>query len=63
MQRPQSASFQIDGMSCAACAGRVERAAQAVPGVAGAAVNLVTRILHADFAAPADALQIAAALA
>ena len=30
----------IGGMSCAACAGRVERALSAVPGVAGATVNL-----------------------
>lgn len=32
----------IEGMSCAACVGRVERALTAVPGVAGAAVNLAT---------------------
>ncbi|MCJ2059286.1 heavy metal translocating P-type ATPase [Methylobacterium sp. J-048] len=32
----------IEGMSCASCVGRVERALAAVPGVSGASVNLVT---------------------
>ncbi|NLA68458.1 MAG: heavy metal translocating P-type ATPase, partial [Gammaproteobacteria bacterium] len=32
----------VEGMSCASCVGRVERALQAVPGVAGASVNLAT---------------------
>lgn len=34
--------LKIDGMSCASCAGRVERALQAVPGVFEAAVNMAT---------------------
>ncbi len=33
----------VDGMSCASCAGRVERAVAAVPGVRAAAVNLATK--------------------
>lgn len=39
----------IEGMTCAACVGRVERALLAVPGVTGASVNLATRqalVLH-----------------
>ena len=32
----------IDGMTCASCVARVERALQAVPGVREAAVNLAT---------------------
>ncbi|WP_028033828.1 heavy metal translocating P-type ATPase [Chelativorans sp. J32] len=32
----------IEGMTCASCVGRVERALQAVPGVSSAAVNLAT---------------------
>ncbi|MEL6062656.1 MULTISPECIES: heavy metal translocating P-type ATPase [unclassified Methylobacterium] len=32
----------IEGMSCASCVGRVERALAAVPGVTGASVNLAT---------------------
>jgi len=33
----------IEGMTCAACVGRVERALTGVPGVRGATVNLTTR--------------------
>jgi heavy metal translocating P-type ATPase len=35
-------TLEIEGMTCAACAGRVERALKAVPGVDSAAVNLAT---------------------
>jgi len=38
-------SFPVEGMSCAACAGRVEKAAARVPGVAASAVNLATEML------------------
>ncbi|MER2193138.1 heavy metal translocating P-type ATPase [Methylobacterium brachiatum] len=41
----------VEGMSCASCVGRVERALAAVPGVRGASVNLVTgqaAIRHAE---------------
>ena len=31
-----TATFAIEGMSCAACVGRVERTLKAVPGVTGA---------------------------
>ncbi|AOF93521.1 heavy metal translocating P-type ATPase [Sinorhizobium sp. RAC02] len=34
--------LSIDGMTCASCVGRVERALKAVPGVTGAVVNLAT---------------------
>jgi Cu+-exporting ATPase len=37
-------SFPVDGMSCVACAGRVERALRAVPGVAEASVNMATEL-------------------
>ncbi|MGN6524802.1 MAG: heavy metal translocating P-type ATPase [Burkholderiaceae bacterium] len=40
----QEWSFPVEGMSCAACAGRVERALRAVPGVAEANVNLATEM-------------------
>ena len=49
------ATFRVDGMICAGCAGRVERAVAALPGVESAAVNLALRSLTADHAAPADA--------
>src|SRR5207237_113615 len=35
-------SFPVEGMTCASCAGRVERALAAVPGVGTASVNLAT---------------------
>ena len=35
-------TLQIEGMTCASCAGRVEAALLKVPGVSGAAVNLAT---------------------
>ena len=35
-------TLPIQGMSCASCVGRVEKALQAVPGVLGAEINLAT---------------------
>ena len=37
-----SVELAVDGMTCASCVGRVERALQAVPGVSQAVVNLAT---------------------
>jgi Cu+-exporting ATPase len=37
--------FAVDGMSCASCVARVEKAAAKVPGVASSAVNLATEML------------------
>ncbi len=42
MNAPNTTSFQIEGMTCASCVGRVERALSTVPGVASASVNLAT---------------------
>ena len=39
---PQNWSLQIDGMTCASCAGRVEKALARVDGVVSAEVNLAT---------------------
>ena len=41
--------FGIEGMSCASCVARVERAILAVPGVADAAVNLATEQARVTF--------------
>jgi P-type Cu+ transporter len=38
----QSFEFEIEGMTCASCVGRVEKALKAVPGVSEAEVNLAT---------------------
>ena len=42
MNAANSTSFQIEGMTCASCVGRVEKALSAVAGVANASVNLAT---------------------
>ncbi|NIV39058.1 MAG: hypothetical protein GWN58_59470, partial [Anaerolineae bacterium] len=34
--------LEIEGMTCASCVGRVEKALKAVPGVSEAEVNLAT---------------------
>lgn len=39
---PKTLDFQVEGMSCASCVGRVERAITHVPGVAKASVNFAT---------------------
>jgi copper chaperone CopZ len=46
-------------MSCAACAGRVEHALRAVPGVAEASVNMATEVasVRADAPLAFDRLQ------
>lgn len=45
--------LSVDGMSCASCVGRVEKALAALPGVEKAAVNLATESADVTFAAPA----------
>ncbi|EZP66447.1 Copper-translocating P-type ATPase [Sphingomonas paucimobilis] len=42
-------SLAIDGMTCATCVGRVERAIAGVPGVAGVSVNLATERANVEF--------------
>ncbi len=56
-------SLPIEGMTCASCAGRVERALKAVPGVSSAAVNLATESAEINGIAPPDALIQAVAAA
>ncbi|MCU0830650.1 MAG: heavy metal translocating P-type ATPase [Rhizobiaceae bacterium] len=58
----QSLTFPVDGMTCGACTGRVERALAAVSGVADAAANLATGSARVTFDAPATAGSIAEAL-
>lgn len=42
------ARLRVEGMTCGGCVARVERALQSVPGVAGARVNLSTKIATVD---------------
>ncbi len=59
--REQVVELQVTGMSCASCAGRVERALLAVPGVLAAAVNLASEraTLQVLAGTPADSLEAA----
>lgn len=43
-----SADLAIEGMSCASCVSKVEKALNAVPGVTGASVNLATERAHVE---------------
>ncbi len=54
--------FDIGGMTCASCAGRVEKALAAVPGVARASVNLATERASVHGAGPLDAAALIAAV-
>ncbi len=47
-------SLAVEGMNCASCAGRVERALAALPRVSGADVNLATGRAEVLFDGPAD---------
>ncbi|HEY2022857.1 heavy metal translocating P-type ATPase [Paraburkholderia sp.] len=54
--------FDIDGMTCAACATRVERALSKVPGVARASVNLATERARVESGATVEPAQLADAV-
>ncbi|WP_211207930.1 heavy-metal-associated domain-containing protein, partial [Teichococcus cervicalis] len=51
-----SMSLPVTGMSCANCAGRVERALARVPGVTAARVNLASERAEVEGDAPPQAL-------
>ncbi len=55
--------LEIEGMTCASCVGRVERALKAVPGVQTAAVNLATERAMVQLTAGVQAEQLLAAVA
>mgnify|MGYP003836385515 CR=1 FL=1 len=57
----KTVELAVDGMTCASCVGRVERALQAVPGVTGASVNLATE--QATVESTADVAALIAAVA
>ena len=50
-QAARSWNLAVEGMTCASCATRVERALVKVPGVAAAAVNLATERVQVEAAA------------
>lgn len=55
-------SLPVEGMTCASCAGRVERALAAVPGVGAARVNLATGQAEISLRQPADRDSLVAAV-
>jgi len=52
----ETTDLSIEGMTCASCVARVERALRAVPGVIGAEVNLATEKARVVGTAPVAAL-------
>ena len=55
-------SFPVEGMTCASCVRRVEKAIAAVPGVESASVNLATERADVRLAAPATSEAVIAAM-
>ena len=54
--------INVEGMTCASCVGRVERAIKAVPGVVSASVNLATETADVDYASDVSATDVVAAI-
>src|SRR5690606_10293131 len=52
----RSLDLPVEGMTCASCAGRVEKALRALPGVQAARVNLASDTAHVEFTGPAAPL-------
>ena len=50
----QAVELSIGGMTCATCAGRVERALNKLPGVRSASVNLATERAHVELLGQVD---------
>lgn len=55
-------SFNVQGMTCAACSARVEKATSAVPGVASVAVNLLKNSMEVQLAADVNAAEVTGAI-
>ena len=60
---PTTYELAIDGMTCASCVRRVEKAIAGTPGVARASVNLATERAQVDFAGTVDLPPVLAAIA
>ena len=60
--RQRQVVLAVEGMTCAACTGRVERVLRAQPGVAEASANLVTRAATVTLWGDVDAGTLAAAV-
>ena len=62
MNHQTVSSFQIQGLNCASCAGRAEKALNAVAGVTTASVNLAAEVAQVSYSAPANTTEILDAL-
>jgi Cu+-exporting ATPase len=62
MLKPVSFDLPISGMTCASCAGRVERALAKVPGVSRVSVNLANEQAHVETLTPLDPATLIAAV-
>ena len=62
MSQPRELAFQVEGMTCASCVRRVEKALAAVPGVSAASVNLASETARVVYDAPADPAALTGAL-
>ncbi len=58
----RSLDLDIEGMTCASCASRVEKALLQLPGVGSADVNLATETAHVQLAAQVDVAGLTAAV-
>ena len=59
---PHAQALAIEGMSCASCVGRVEKALAAVPGVTQASVNLATEMARVTSGSPIPLATLQAAV-
>ena len=55
-------TIPIEGMTCASCVGRVERALKATPGIAAASVNLATERAEVTFSGEPDVAGVVRAI-
>ena len=62
MSSPDTFDLPITGMTCASCAGRVERALRKVPGVKNATVNLANERAHVEVLEQIDPANLVAAV-
>jgi heavy metal translocating P-type ATPase len=62
IQNPSRISLPIEGMTCASCVARVERAIKHVPGVQAASVNLATEKAEVTFEGPNQRREVVAAI-
>ncbi|WOJ88899.1 heavy metal translocating P-type ATPase [Methylocapsa polymorpha] len=61
-KRAAAVTLRVEGMACASCVARVEKAISAAPGVASAAVNLATKRASVTFSGSPDIEAVVAAI-